>query len=137
MVTNFDNGLAIDGYQIAAFATIDVAAEDSNDVAVTIQLYADEAGNVPLANVAAVEYWLSDDSGGAGVAATAPDGGIAIGTDGVLNELVSGKAGYLVSEADGDIDIVVTESGSDTFYLVLKLPTGRLIVSDALTFAGA
>lgn len=133
-VTNFKNGMAIDGYQIPAFATIDVAAEDSDDVAVTIQLYADAAGTIPLENVASVDFWLSDDSGGAGVAATAPDGGIAADT-GDYNELVSGAAGYLTSDATGAIALTVTESGTDTFYPVVKLPTGRLIVGDAMVFA--
>lgn len=134
-VTNIDNGLAIDGYQIPTFAVITVGAEATNVVNCAIQLYADEDAQVELENVATVDYWLSDDSGGAGVAATAPDGGIAIGTDGDIHELVAGKAGYLTSEADGDIDVDVTESGTDTFYLVIKLPTGRLIVSSALVFA--
>lgn len=133
-VTNFDNGLEIDGYRIPAFATIDVAAEDADDVAVTIQLYADADGTNPLDNVAGVDYWLSDDSGGAGVAATAPDGGIAADT-GEVNEVVSGKTGIAVSDATGAIALTVTESGTLVVYLVLRLPTGRIIVSGALTFA--
>jgi len=134
-VTNFENGLAIDGVKIPAHAVITVGAESANVVNVAIQLYADAAGQVELDSVAGVDFYLSDDSGGAGIAATAPSGGIAIGTDGDYIEYVSGKAGKLFSESDGDIDVDVTEVGTDTFYLVVVLPTGKRIVSTALTFA--
>jgi hypothetical protein len=134
MATNFANGLAIDGYQIPAFATVSPSAEDGDVVTVTIQLYADAQGARALENVASVDFWLSDDSGGDGVAATAPDGGIAATTGGD-NQVVAGKSGFLTSDATGAIVITVEESGSDTFYLVLRLPTGRVIVSSALTFA--
>ena len=61
----------------------------------------------------------------------------------MLIPILTGSAGselaasifLLVSEADGDIDINITESGTDTFYLVLVMPNGKLIVSDAITFA--
>lgn len=136
MTTNFDNGLSLDSVDIPNHAVITVGSEDTDVINVAIQLYTDSNAVNELTNVAAVYAYLSDDSGGAGVAATAPDGGIAIGTDGVFSEVVADKAGWLISEADGDIDIDITESGADTFYLVLVMPaTGRVIVSDAITFA--
>jgi len=45
------------------------------------------------------------------------------------------KAFWLTSEADGDIDITITEAGGYTAYLALVLPTGKLAVSGAITFA--
>jgi len=41
----------------------------------------------------------------------------------------------VISEADGDIDVDITDSGTPTMYLVLVLPNGKLAVSDAITFA--
>ena len=42
----------------------------------------------------------------------------------------------LVIEADGDIDITIGDaSGAATYYLVLVMPSGELVVSDAITFA--
>ena len=135
-VTNVDNGLAIDDFTIAAFATITVGVEATNVVNVAIQLYADEDGTIELDNLATVEFWISDAVTGIGLAATAPSGGFAIGTDGdVMALVVSGKYGLVRSETDGDIDIDVTETGTDTFYPVLRLPTGRVIVGAAMTFA--
>lgn len=131
--TNFDNGFAVDDYTVPAFATITVGTETGNDIPVTIQLYADAAGTIELDNVASVFMYISDSAAGAGITAAGPDGGIAIGTDGDYIELVSNAAGYLVSEVDGDIDVVLTDAtGTPTFYLVLLLPTGRRIVSSAI-----
>lgn len=132
-LSSFPNGLKIAGYIPPTDATITVGSEVTNVVNVAIQLT--DGNGDDLANVAAVYFYISDDSGGSGVAATAPAGGIAIGTDGTLAEVVSGKAGWLISEADGDIDIDVTETGTDTFYLVLIMPSGETVVSGAITFA--
>lgn len=114
-------------------ATIAIGAEGSNAIAVTIQLVDGFDNN--LAERRSIRWYLSDDANGDSVAGTAPDGGIAIGTDGVLIPMIAGKAGWFTCEADGDIDIVITESAIDTWYLVLVMPDGRLVVSGAITFA--
>jgi hypothetical protein len=112
-------------------ASITVGAEAGNVINVAVQLQ-DMNGNA-LANRASVLAYLSDDANGDSVAGTAPDT-VAIGTDGLAIPLVAGKCFLLTSEADGDIDINVTEDGADTWYLVLVLPHGPLVVSDAITF---
>lgn len=114
-------------------ASLSVGAEAGNAIVVSIQLQ-DMNGN-DLANRGSVLAYLSDDANGDSVAATAPDGGVAIGTDGLAIPLVAGKCFLLTSEADGDIDLELTESGADTWYLVVVLPHGELAVSGAITFA--
>lgn len=109
-----------------------VGADAGTTVAVTIQ-FNDPEGKA-LEEVAVVDWYLSDDPDGVGVAVTAPSGGIAIGTDGELVELVADKVGIMISEIDGDVDLVVTEVGADTWYLVLRLPCGGLVISDPITF---
>lgn len=47
----------------------------------------------------------------------------------------SAKQFTLVSEADGDIDVVITHVGAKSLYLALVLPDGTLKVSDVITFA--
>ena len=80
--------------------------------------------------------YISDDAAGDSIAATAPDGGVAIGTDGLAVPVVANKAWQLVSESDGDIDLTLTHAaGADTFYLIVVLPSGQLVASDAITFA--
>jgi len=116
-----------------AGATMVVGSESSNTINVTIQL-TDQNGD-DLAVRASVLAYLSDDANGDSIAATAPDGGWAIGTDGLLIPVVASKAAQLVSESDGDIDVTITESGADTWYLIVLLPDGTLVASGAITFA--
>lgn len=108
-----------------------VGAEATNVINVGIQLK--QGSN--LAQRGSVFAYLSDDANGDSVAGTAPGGGVAIGTDGVAIPVVAGKAFQLVSEVDGDIDLDITETGADTWYLVVVLPSGELKVSGAITFA--
>jgi hypothetical protein len=110
-----------------------IGAQGGDVINVGIQLK-DSAG-ADLAVRGAVRAYLSDDANGDSIAATAPDGGVAIGTDGVAIPLVAGKAFELVSEADGDIDLNITESSADTWFLILVMPDGRLVASGAITFA--
>lgn len=113
--------------------TITVGAEAVNVINVGVQLK-DSAG-VNLAVRGAIRAYLSDDANGDSIAVTAPSGGVAIGAYGVLIPQVAGKAFDLVSEADGTINIDITEAGADTWYLILILPDGRLVASGAITFA--
>lgn len=115
-----------------ASVTFTVGTENTNAINVAIQL-SSAAGDVTEAH--ALPFYLADDATGLTPSGTAPDGGIAIGADGALIEWTANLSGLAVSEADGDIDITLTESGADTWYLVLVLPTGKLAVSDAITFA--
>lgn len=116
-------------------AAITVGAEASNAILVTIQIRLDKSRRDAPAHKALFAY-LSDDANGNSIVATAPDGGWAIGTDGLLIPVVASKAAYLVSEADGDIDVAITHAaGAKTAYLILVMPNGRLVASGAITFA--
>lgn len=117
-----------------AGATITVSAEESGgEILVTIQLT--DAFAADLDEPGAVFAYLSDDADGSSIAATAPDGGVDVRTDGVAIPLVADKAFQLISEADGDIDLAIQESSADTFYLVLVIGD-VLVISGAITFAG-
>ena len=110
-----------------------IGAEAANSINVAIQLK--DANNKDITFRGNVTAYLSDDSDGSSIAATAPDGNVVIGTDGLLLPLVVNKAFALVSETDGDIDLDIGESGADTWYLVVCMPNGKIVVSDAITFA--
>ncbi|MBN50037.1 MAG: hypothetical protein CMN85_10885 [Spongiibacteraceae bacterium] len=115
-------------------ATITVGTEAANVINVAIQL--EQPNGDALDEFGYVTAYLSDDSGGDGVAGTAPSGTVVIGTDGaIIGEITAKKVLLLQSEADGDIDINITETGADTWYLVVILPSGVKVVSDAITFA--
>ena len=113
-------------------AVVTVGAEGTNAINVAIQLR--DSNNRDLQAAGAIHAYLADDEGGGVIAASAPDGGWAIGTDGLLIPIVANKAALLVSEADGDIDVTITESTGKTFYLILVFPDGG-ISSTAITFA--
>lgn len=119
-------------YEIADVA-FTVGAEGTNAINVALQLK-DAAGN-DLAVRGAVYAYLSDDANGDSIIASAHSSGWAIGTDGLLIPDVTNKSGHLVSEADGDIDLTITEAGAKTAYLVVVLPNGTLKVSGAITHA--
>jgi len=121
------------GYSPALDAAITVGAEDTNVINVAIQMLDYDNQNEVNERVQ-VGFYLSDDANGDSIAATAASGGIAIGTDGLMIEWTDNKAGVLVSESDGDIDIDITETGADTWYLILVMPDGRLVASGAITF---
>lgn len=117
---------------VAKDAVITVAAENTNVVAVAVQLK--DSGGKDLTVRGTCFAYLSDDPNGDSVVATAPDT-VAIGTDGLAIPLVAGKCFMLTSEADGDVDLNITEDGAKTCYLVLVMPSGKRVVSSAITHA--
>lgn len=114
-------------------ASFTIGAEATNAINVAIQLVDRDNGN-ELTERAALQWYLAADTNGDSIA-TAPSGGIAIGTDGLLIEHTNNIAGVVVSEADGDIDVTITESTAKSFYLILIAPDGKLYSSGAITFA--
>lgn len=110
-----------------------IGAEATNAINVAIQLVDRDNGNEITERVGMTWYLASNATGDA--IATAPDGGIAIGTDGLLLEWTANVSGLVISEVDGDIDVTLTESTAKSFYLVLVAPDGKLYPSDAITFA--
>ncbi len=114
-------------------ATITVGAENTNVRAITIQLK-DEEGNDMAVRTPVLAFLLADANGDAFVT-TGGSTGIAIGTDGALLALVAKKVFLLISEADGDIDLTWTDTGTEAAYLALLMPNGRMVISAALTNA--
>lgn len=114
-------------------ASFTIGADAGTTVTINIQLKYDKSRSDSVRR--SVFAYLSDDANGDSIVATAPSGGWAAGTDGVLIPVVTGKAAHLVSESDGDIDVVITEAGAKTLYLILVMPNGRLVASSVITFS--
>jgi hypothetical protein len=111
-----------------------IGAEAANVINVALQLK--DANGDDLNERANVAAYLSADANGDAIAATAPDGGVAVGTDGLAIPVVASKAFLLTSESDGDVDLNLTHAaGALTLYLIVVLPTGVLKASGAITFA--
>jgi hypothetical protein len=80
-----------------------------------------------------IMWYLSSDANGTAIA-SAPSGGIAIGTDGLLREWTANVDGLVISEVDGDIDVNITETGDGYFYLNLVMPDGKVMTSGIIDF---
>ena len=115
----------------AADASIVVAAEAGDARAITIQLK--DAAGADLAHRAAVLIAVLLDANGDAFVVTGGSTGIAIGTDGALHTITAKKLFLAISEADGDIDLTWTDTGSEAAYLAVVLPNGKMIISTALT----
>lgn len=117
-------------------ATISVGAEAvhaANTIRVSIQLQDELYQDLKVRGH--VHAYLSNDANGDSILTTAPTGNVAVGVDGLCMHLITDKYFALTSESDGDIDLDIVDSGTPTMYLVICLPSGRLVVSSAITFA--
>ena len=137
-VSSFDNAIVSvltlgDNVPQLAGATIVVGTEAANVINVTIQFT--DANGDDMAVPVSVKWYHADDSAGLNPTTTAQDGGTAIGTDGALIESVANLSGTMISEADGDVDVDVTDAGTFTTYLVVVMPNGALVISGAITHA--
>lgn len=116
-------------------ASFTIGAEASNVINVAVQIKKDKAQS-SLAARRSLFCYLSDDANGDSIVATAPDGGWAIGTDGLLIPVVASKAAHITSESTGHFDVNITHAaGAKTVYLIVVMPNGRLVASGAITFA--
>lgn len=110
-----------------------IGAEGGNSINVAVQLQ--DATGTSIASSKVVLAYLSDSAVGDGIAGSAPNGDIAIGTDGtILLEHTADKVFLIWTESDGQFDIDIGESGADTWYLCVVIGT-NLYVSDAITFS--
>lgn len=125
--------MTIKAFREVANAVITVGAEVANVRAITIQL-ADIAGR-DISYRAAIRAVVLADANGDAFVATGGSTGIAIGVDGALLSLVAKKSFQLISEADGDIDLTWTDTGTEAAFLGLILPTGEVVISAPLTNA--
>ena len=114
-------------------ATITVGAEAANVRAITIQLL--DANGKDIDHVEEVELVLFLTADKLAYVVTGGSTGIAIGTDGALSTIIAKKVFRATSEADGDIDLTWTDTGTEAAFLGVKLPNGRYVMSDALTNA--
>ena len=114
-----------------AGATVTVSDEDAvsaNVVNVAIQLV-DENGD-DVAEICRVQVLLFVDAAGAALGVTGGFDTIASGTDGTMTSVVTGKVLLAVSEADGDIDIDFTDTGTTLCYIAVVLPNGKMVFGD-------
>lgn len=114
-------------------ASIAVGDEAADARAITIQLK--DAYGDDVAEVTPVEIIAFANADGTDYASTGGSTGLAAGTDGALLAIVAKKYFLATSEADGDIDLTWTDTGTETVAVGVKLPNGNIVISEA--FANA
>jgi hypothetical protein len=112
-------------------ATITVGDESANVRAITIQLK--DADGKDINYVEEVDIVVFLNAARTGYVVTGGSTGIAIGTDGALQTIIAKKVFRATSEADGDIDLTWTDTGTEVAFLGVRLPNGRYVMSSALT----
>ena len=120
-----------------ASVVMTVGAETAEKIIVSCQ-FKDGNGDDMTHAVGCVGYLSANAAGQA--AASSANLTVDAGTDGFVQILIDSDTqnNFLcTSEADGDLDVRVTDAsgGALTNYLVLVLPNGSIAVSDAITFA--
>ncbi len=122
---------AYNAYNLASFT---IGAELANVINVAVQLK-DARGNVLPAGTV-VDVYLASDVSGQPITPTAPTSTLAIGTRGsILAALVTDKMLRIATDSQGRFDINITQTATPTYYLVVMLPDGFIVVSGAITFA--
>lgn len=125
------NGIAIT--RPCVDASITVGAENTNVRIITVQLKDARGDDIDYVENFEIHMFLN--AAMTSYVATGGSTGLAIGTDGALLALVAKKIFVATSESDGDWDGTWTDTGNEAAYMAIKLPNGRMIVSDALTNA--
>jgi hypothetical protein len=117
------------GVSGVAGVTFTVGASDTGTVGIQLT----DANGDDISGGGCVRGYFSSIATGITPSGTPPTV-FAIGTDGEMYDEDISSIFTLISELDGDIDIVVTEAGAATWYLVIILPNGALAVSSAIVF---
>jgi len=112
-----------------------VGAEATNAIIVAVAVLSGHTGTA-FSSAIALPFYLSSDSAGQ-VLEAGTDAAITAGTDGlvILNGGDSSVAGTLITETTGEMDLTITDTGADTYYVNVILPNGKVQTSGVVTFA--
>lgn len=121
------------GYPEISRATASVGAEAANAITVAFQVYGAD-GQEATERMYLIAYLSSDEAGDTPVAAQTS---LAAGTDGsVIGVVEAAKTLIVATEADGDLQLVATDTGTSTRYLhLVNMATGKKLVTATLPFA--
>ena len=122
---------------MVASVSFSVGSESTEAITVSCQ-FKDAAGS-DMTSARCLKGYLSADSAGQ-TAASSSGLTITSGTDGLTQVSVDANTInmiWLTSEADGDVDVVITDAsgGTLTNYLNVVTPDGKIHTSGAITFA--
>jgi len=122
---------------MVASVSFSVGSESTEAITVSCQ-FKDAAGD-DMTSARCLRAYLSADSAGQ-TAASSSGLTVTSGTDGLTQVSVDSNTInmlWLTSEADGDVDVVITDASTGTLtnYLNVITPDGKIHTSGAITFA--
>jgi hypothetical protein len=129
------NGVIFTGLDGAFSVAYTIAAENvtAGTKAVAVQINKKDASTAVGVACMVTQYFSSDAAGQ--TMAAAPSGGVAAGTDGTIAiELTADVIWLAITEADGDIDLTLTDTTADTWYLNTVTADGVIHTSGKLIF---
>lgn len=110
-----------------------IGAEAGNVIKVTGTVYGDRR---KASGQGVLRVWLTQNTTSLAVAGTAPSGTVVIAAKGtIVASEVSKLVHTIVTDANGEFDLNVTEAGVATWYVCVQLPDGSVVRSAAVTFA--
>lgn len=92
-----------------------------------VQLVFADAASVTMAIPTAGLLYISEVDTGL---TNDPVAGLAVLTNGALDELVTGGTSIYTTTAAGLLGVTITHAGADSFWIVVILPNGKLLISD-------
>ena len=120
-------------------ASVSFVVGSESTEAITVSCQFKDAAGADMTSARCVRAYLSADSAGQ-TAASSSGLTVTSGTDGLTQVSVDANTInmlWLTSEADGDVDVVITDAsgGTLTNYLNVITPDGKIHTSGAITFA--
>jgi len=136
--SDFPKGIKLDGTLVTATAAEinagvlgGVASMTTDATAASgtcgVQLVFKDAAGVIMAVPTSGMLYISEVATGL---TNDPVDGLAVLTNGALDELVTGGASIYTTDAVGKLGVTITHSGADSFWIVVVLPNGKLLISD-------
>lgn len=116
----------INAMDTGAFVTMTTATTPASGTCAVQLVFKDTAG-VQLAVPAAGMLYISEVATGL---ANDPVDGLAVLTNGALDELVTGGASIFTTDATGQLGVTISHAGADSFWIVVIRPNGELLISD-------
>ena len=120
-------------------ASVSFVVGSESTEAITVSCQFKDAAGADMTSARCLRAYLSADSAGQ-TAASSSGLTVTSGTDGLTQVSVDANTInmlWLTSEADGDVDVVITDAsgGTLTNYLNVITPDGKIHTSGAITFA--
>ena len=120
-------------------ASVSFTVGSESTEAITVSCQFKDAAGADMTSARCLRAYLSADSAGQ-TAASSSGLTVTSGTDGLTQVSVDSNTInmlWLTSEADGDVDVVITDAsgGTTTNYLNVITPDGKIHTSGAITFA--